>query len=365
MVIEADLTDIQYKPTELKLANADLFSAENEDALRQLEEDGQVSFDREFKAQIKNAQTYPDNLGVPSGLYRSVAPEIIKEITARTVAEEIASPVTYGKWTDEEILFKVVKYMGQVDPYDFGVANVRKTGASYNYFARGTYYYATLKEFNADTAEKDAAGLRPSYRQDIDKATEITLRQYRNKVQFNGIETYNPNQPIYGLLNDPSLLPVITIPSGASGNTTWASKTPEEIHNDLVYLINQLFIQTNSTLNDQKGRTIKISVASDVQGLLLRTNNFGLVAQKSINETIKSQFPLSEFIFVPEYNKAGAGGTNLLRMELEGNTKLMTLQKARYYPIEQKYAIQRQLIAGGISSSVTFYPLFCLRAQGI
>ena len=82
------------------------------------------------------------------------------------------------------------------------------------------------------------------------EASMLAIAIERNAVNFLGKPECGSALPVLGFLTDPAFAGSITIvTANAGGNTEWSKKSPEDIFNDIVAMVNALNIKSkgNST----------------------------------------------------------------------------------------------------------------------
>ncbi|MBR2771619.1 MAG: DUF2184 domain-containing protein [Bacteroidales bacterium] len=307
------------------------------------------------------------NINVIAGALQYIRPGAIKTLTAPRVSDKIARAEKNGKWGDRAIVIKTKEFTGKTSPDDGMTSDGLQVKTNYNYVTRGAYYYTT-GWLATDLQEATTDGIQENYRADQANGAMETLAIDRNKFFFNGVATASNDLPIYGFLNEPSLTAYATVKQNVGGTSTyWADKTPEEIYNDIVDAINQLYIQSNGVVEDQlENGKIKIAVASGSWGNVDRANSFGLTARAKLKETYGDKV---EIVAVPQLNSADSNSDCfyvIFDMEGEHSTLINSyIEMARAYPLFTKDSVVSQKISAATSGCVVQYPWAIVRRNGI
>lgn len=215
----------------------------------------------EFRAYATDAapslQTTPSNM-TPVQFLQYWIPEMIKIVTASRDADDILGRDFAGSWEDEEIVQPVIEYTGKPRVYGdkttFNLASF-----NINYETRTIVRFeqdvevGKLEEARASKQRVDAQGVKRD-------AAATALAINANDIAFNG---YNSgNNKTYGLLNDPSLPAYTAFAQGSAGSTTWASKTFNEIVNDIKAMMAALRVRSGNNFKPERdASTLALSVA--------------------------------------------------------------------------------------------------------
>lgn len=307
------------------------------------------------------------NINVIAGALQYIRPKAIETLTAPRVADKIARAEKFGKWGDRAVVIKQKEFTGETRPDDGLTSDGLQAKVNYTYVTRGVYYYTT-GWLATDLEEATVDGIQENARADKAAAAMQTLAIDRNKFFFNGVETASAAAPIYGLLNEPSLAAYKTVAQNAGGTSTyWENKTPEEIYNDVVAAIKELYVQSNGIVEDQLANgKIKLAVASGSLGNLDRANNFGLTARAKLKETYGDKLVIEA---VPQLNSADSSSDCFYALfDLEGADSTLLngyVELARAYPIFTKDSVVSQKISGATAGCIVQYPWAIVRYNGI
>lgn len=320
---------------------------------------------------VDNAAAAPyistPNINVPLGALNYIRPEAIEVLTAPRVSDKLSAPQKNGNWGDESVTIKVKEYTGKTSPDDGLTSDGLQQKTNYSTVMRGVYYYMT-GWLSSDRLEAAAGGFAEDYRADQATGAMRTMAIDRNKFFFNGVSIKGLTLPIYGLLNEPSLKAYKTVKQNAAGNSTyWEDKAPEEIYNDIVEGINELFIQSNGIVQDElENGKIKISVASGSLGNLDRANQYKATARSMLKENYGGKL---EIVAVPQFNNADSGSDVFyVEFDMEGNTPTLLnsyVEMVKAYPIFQKDSVVSQKLSGATSGCIVQYPWAIARFNGI
>lgn len=224
------------------------------------------------------------NSGIPAFLTYFLDPEVLRVLTAKNQAVEIAGEKQKGEWTTSEIQFPVVERTYEVSSYgDF--ANSGRAGINMNFPARQPYLYQTIAEYGE--LEIERAGLaKIGFVAEQKEAAIDGLNKFQNLTYFKGVS----GLANYGMLNDPALFPAIApIPKAAGGiawlNGTAPNATANEIFADLQQLVTQAINQSSGLIDVRSQFVLGMSPKSEVA--LTSTNSFNV----NVAALLKNNFP--------------------------------------------------------------------------
>jgi hypothetical protein len=313
------------------------------------------------------ASITPPNINVPYGALTYFRPKAIEILTAPRVADKIATPQKNGVWGDRTVNITVKEYTGKTVADDGSSNNALEVKTNYTNVTRGVYYY-TSHWYSNDLLETKAGAFRDNYRASQLEAAMRTLAIDRNNFFFRGVDAVGLANPIHGLLNDPSLKPYKTVKVGASSNTEWADKEPEEIKNDIVDAVQDLLIQSNGLVNDEllNGRLI-LAVANGSIGQLAKVNQYGLTARNLLQQEYGNKL---DIVSVPQFNSADSSSDVFYLIFTSNDVNNETIinsyvEMSRTYPIFVKDSEMSQKISSATSGCIVQYPIFITRYNGI
>ena len=307
------------------------------------------------------------NINVVAGALQYIRPKAIETLTAPRVSDKIARAEKFGKWGDRVVVIKQKEYTGKTSADDGMTSDGLQVKTNYTYVSRGVYYYTT-GWLSTDLQEATTDGIQENYRADQAEAAMRTLAIDRNKFFFNGVAVAGSAASIYGFLNEPSLGAYTSVAATGTNNSTyWADKTPENIYNDVVAAINQLYVQSNGVVEDELANgKIKIAIAAGSLGQLDRTNSYGVTARRLLKETYGDKVV---FEAVPQLNSADSNSDCMyviFDMEGEDSTLLNGyVEMARAYPLFTKDSVVSQKISGATAGAIVQYPWAIVRVNGL
>ena len=307
------------------------------------------------------------NINVPLGALNYIRPGAIEVLTAPRVSDRIARPEKNGRWGDKAVTIKLKEYTGATSPDDGTASDGLQSKTNYDVTLRGVYYYQA-NWYATDLEEATSAAMNENYRADQAEAAMRSLAITRNDIFFNGIASGDGVGPIYGVLNEKSLAAYRTVGQNAGKTSTyWVDKTPEEIANDVVAAVNQLYVQSNGIVEDEldNGRII-LAVATGSLGYLDKTNMYGKSARAMLRETYGDKL---EIVAVPQFNMAdSASDVFYVIFDMrDGAATILNsyIEMARAYPVFTKDSIVSQKISAATSGAVVQYPWAIVRYNGI
>lgn len=307
------------------------------------------------------------NINVVLGGLTYIRPKAIEVLTAPRVADKIARAEKNGKWGDKLVTFKLKEYLGKTSADDGSTSDGLQAKTNYEQAVRGVYYYTT-SWLATDLEEATADALQENYRADQAESAMRTLSIDRNAFFFNGVAEKGLVAPVYGFLNDPLLGAYKTVAQNVGQTSTyWSAKTPEEIYNDIVAAVNDLYNQSNGIVEDElPNGKIKIAVATGSLGNLDRGNSFGKTARAMVKETYGDKV---EFIATPQLNSADSSSDCFYCIFdwNEGDSTIVNsyVEMAKAYPVFQKDSVTSQKISAATSGCFVQYPWAIVRYNGI
>ena len=247
------------------------------------------------------------SITTPIQFLQAWLPGFVEVITAARRIDELVGIVTQGSWEDEEVVQGVLERTGNALLYG-DLTNTPLTSWNVNYERR------TIVRFEEGMTvgrleEARAAAIRTNSPANKRSAAANSLEIERNSVGFNGFN--NGANRTYGFLNDPNLPAYVTVPDGASGTSTWASKTFLEIIADIRGAVQELRTQTQEMV-DPVSHDTTLALATDVMDALSTVSDFGI----SVREWMTENYPRCRPISAPELNMAN-GGENVFYLYAE------------------------------------------------
>lgn len=226
-------------------------------------------------------------------------PETISVLTQARTADELLGRDIAGSWEDEEIVLTVKERVGQALPYG-DYANTHNADWNNSYERRTIVRFEDGLTVNR-LEEARAARIRISSSEEKRASVAESLAIAMNEVAFLG---YNGGaNRTYGILNDANLANYVTVAIGAGGNTTWASKTFDEICNDFKTGMSALAVNTKGNFNPQRD-AVTVGIALSCFEALQAMNSLGTT---SVFDWLKKTYPNIRLVAVPEFDSANSG----------------------------------------------------------
>lgn len=173
------------------------------------------------------------NTGTPVQVLQTWLPKAIYIATSARKADDLLGRNIIGRWEDEEIVRKVVERLAQARPYG-DTTNVPLADHNVNFETRSVVRLEMGYESTMLASARSSAMQIDSDSEDRTAVAE-SLAIGLNDIAFYGYN--NGSNNTYGLFNDPNLPNYVTVPAGAAGTTTWATKTFLEITKDIISMI--------------------------------------------------------------------------------------------------------------------------------
>ncbi len=335
---------------------------DNKDLLSRVMNKGIITVEKAYNA--APAMITTPNINAPFGALAYIRPRAVEVLTAPRVADRLAMAEKNGKWGDEIVNIKIKEYTGKTSPDDGLTSDVLQAKVNYSNEVRGVYYYATGWMSN-DRAEATAGAFAENYRADQAEAAMRTMAIDRNNYFFTGVD--GKAAKIEGLLNAEAL-GAYTAVSTVEGNTTWATKTPEDIANDVTAGYSALNTQTNGIVAEgvESGRgKLVVALAPAMVAQLNRNNAFGKSARAMLEETYGDRL---EVVSVPQFHNADSNSDVMYIMYRENGFETVInsyVEMARAYPLFVKDSTVSQKISGATSGAIVQYPMFIVRYNGL
>lgn len=267
-----------------------------------------------------------------------------------------------GDITTQQVVRTIEEGVGRVYFRNPNSANIPLASHNANFEARDVQILELGGQYdNIDTAILAQANIDHvgQTEKSITKAHAIA----HNRIIFYGLFD-TPESKLYGVLNDPNLLPYNTLPDGAGGSSLWSQKTANEIWDDILFIVNKLFEQSGFNIDPAKDRTKLILPASVVQ-YLAQTNTF---FNKTIRQMLAETYPAMEIDYAPEFNGANAGANVAYLMGVEdehrvGNPHIpVTMQVSNAVQTTRGW---QELYYSSTAGYFCVRPLFCCRVSGL
>jgi hypothetical protein len=244
---------------------------------------------------------------IPIQFLQQWLPGFTLVITAKRQIDDFIGIMTVGQWRDEEIVQSLLELTGKAVPYG-DYTNVPFSSWNLNYeritnvrFEEGIRV-GVLESERAGAVNIDSANEKR-------QAASLSLEIARNNVGFSGYN--NGANRTYGFLNAPGLPSYVTVATGASSSTLWASKTFLEIQKDILSAIASLRIQSQEQISPDNVDMV-LAIATNARDYLAKTSDFGI----SVMDWLKSTYPRIRVTSAPQLNSAN-GGANVFYLYAE------------------------------------------------
>lgn len=242
------------------------------------------------------------NPSIPTDInyLRTFLPGLVYVITQPRDADTLLGVTTVGNWEDESIVQGMIEPTGDVNLY-------------------GDYSDVPFSSWNPATEERDIvrfeSGLEVGHLEELRTnkagynsvnekraAVSLALELKRDEIAFYGYN--NGTNRTYGMLNEPSLSPYLTLPSG--GN--WETKSFADIQGDIIYILN--------ALQTQSAGVIKVMGEGASQITLVLPNNrinylSATDSGKSLRQWLQETYPNVRVTSTSRLDEAN-GGANVM-----------------------------------------------------
>lgn len=256
-----------------------------------------------FDAALPNvAMITTPSVSTPIQLLQYWLPEVVEVVTAARDIDNIVGRTIAGTWADEEIVQTILERTGQARPYGDDT-NIPLSSWNPNFERRNIVRFEEGVEVGV-LEEERAGKMRLSANEKRTAAAE-SLAIEMNNIGFYG---YNDgSNRTYGFLNDPNLPAYETAAQGTSGQTTWESKTFDEILADFRTVAQKLRTQTGNRFNPNRDAWVA-ALGTDVVQYLDIPNALGSM---SIREWLSKTYPNLRIESAIQLNGAN-GGANVM-----------------------------------------------------
>jgi hypothetical protein len=276
------------------------------DAMYKAHQGGMSMLSGAMDSNLVAPQSTP-SIGTPIQFLQSWLPGFVQTVTQARQIDTLVGVSTVGRWEDEEIVQGFSERAGNALPYQDNT-NVPLTGWNTNFERRSIVRFE--QGFMVGRLE-EARAAAMNYNSAENKRMQATLSLdvQRNYIGFYG---YNSGAGrTYGYLNDPSLPAYVNLPNGASGFSTWATKTTLEIIADILTSLQALRTQSGNLI-DPKKTPITMGVAMSAVDYLSTVTTLGFSVQNWLN----TNYPNVRIESAPELNAAN-GGANVFYLHAD------------------------------------------------
>lgn len=285
------------------------------------------------------------NAGILSMFTTYVDPRVIETLVEPMKAAQIFGETKKGSWADDFLQFQIAESTGETSSYgDFSENGM--SGTNVNWETRDTYYYQTIIELgDREVARAGAAKLDWVARKQI--AAALTLNKFQNKTYFYGVAGLRN----WGILNDPSLLPSVTLP-------TWVGGDGQVVYDGLAQVYGELVSQT-AGLVDRNSEMILL-MSPQAEAALTRTNMYNV----NVSDQLKKNFPNMEVQTAPEMSTDAGEVIKLIVKNYEGvdTVEPTFTEKMRVHPMVLGLSSWRQKRSQGTVGTIIYRPIFVASA---
>lgn len=285
------------------------------------------------------------NAGILSLFTTYVDPRVIETVVEPMKAAQIFGETKKGSWTDDFLQFPIAESTGETSSYgDFSENGMANTNV--NWEIRDTYYYQTIIELgDREVARAGAAKLDWVARKQI--SAQLTLNKFQNKTYFYGVAGLRN----WGILNDPSLLASVTLP-------TWVGADGQVVYNGIAQLYGELVGQTAGLVD--RSTPMILLMSPQAEAAFTRTNQYNV----NVNDQITKNFPNLEIQTAPEMSTDAGEVIKLIVKSYEGvdTVEPTFTEKMRVHPMVLGLSSWRQKRSQGTVGTIIYRPIFVASA---
>lgn len=289
------------------------------------------------------------NAGIPAYLANYLDPALIEVLVSPMKAAMIAGEAKKGTWLTDTAQFIMLESDGQVSAYgDYSNAGTADFNA--NFPTRQSFHYQVFTGWGEkEVATLGLAGIDAGSRKNV--ASALVLNKFQNKTYFFGVTGLK----LYGMLNDPSLLPSI-VPTYA-----WdAPASADQCYQNILDLFTQLVRQADGLVEADTRMTLACSTFR--APAFQRTNQYGLNVYKLLAEN----FPNLTIKTAPEYKTDSGELMQLMVDEYEGQETMTAAftEKMRAHAVVVGSSSYSQKKSQGTWGTIIFRPVFIASSLG-
>ncbi len=298
----------------------------------------------------------------PVQFFQYWAPEAVEYITAARKIDDIVGRDIEGSFEDEEIVTRIIERTGSAHPYT-DTADTHLASWNPNFAKRSIVRFEEGLEVGY-LENKRAARMRVDTHREKATAAAESLAIEHNNVGFFGYADGTNNT--YGFLNDPNLPAYTTVATGTASQTTWASKTFDEITADIITAVSTLQNQLKGNFDPVK-EAFTLVLSLEVVQYLNKMNPLGT---KSIYVWLKETYPNLRIETAVELNQVN-GGSNVFYMfvdRIKGRNKTFKQSVQDVFRLigMEKYAkVMREVYASATAGVICQFPIGVVRYSGI
>lgn len=281
------------------------------------------------------------NAGILQMFTTYVDPRVIEVLVEPMKAAQIFGETKKGTWVDDYLQFPIAESTGETSSYDDFSEN-GMSGTNVNWESRQPYYYQTIIELGEREVERaGAAKLDWVARKQI--AAALTLNKFQNKSYFYGVSGLNN----WGILNDPTLLPAITLP-------TWVGADGQAVYDGVAQLYGQLVAQAGGLVD--RNTPMILLMSPQAEAAFTRTNMYNV----NVSDQIRKNFPNLEVHTAPEMSTDAGEAIKLIVKNYEGvdTVEPTFTEKMRVHPMVLGLSSWRQKRSQGTVGTIIYRPIF-------
>lgn len=244
------------------------------------------------------------NATVPAQFLQYISPDVVRVLTAKRAATEIATEKKAGDITTAMYQFRLEEPTGSTAPYsDYAAGATSNVNEQWNnreqYIFQTDISYGDLEVAMNAQAKIDLIASKQ-------RAAAEVIANDANKFYLLGVDGKN----ITGLLNDPNL-PTAIVPNTSGTATTWEAKIAMEngtraVYNDVLKLFGELAKNSGGQIDNMAD--LRLLVTPSCAVALNQATDFNV----SVCDMLRKNFPNIEVVTVPQL--AGDSGNNAILM---------------------------------------------------
>lgn len=287
-------------------------------------------------------------------------PDFIEVVTAAREADDIMGIDFVGDWHDESIVQGILERTGQAVPYG-DHTDIPLSSWNTNFEVRDIVRFEEGIQVGV-LEEARAGAMNVSSQTEKRAAAAESLDIERNNIAFFG---YNEgSNKTYGFLNDPNLPAYVTVATGTSTQTTWATKTYAEITADIRTALSTLRVQSGNLYKPERDRA-KLALPVACMEYLTVQNDFG----KTVKDFIAENYPNLEVVSAVQLNGANGGANVMYAFAETINGKAVIRQlgveRFRLIGVEKKAKVFLEDYSNATAGVLVAQPIGVVRYTGI
>lgn len=297
----------------------------------------------------------------PVQFFQYWAPEAVEIVTAARKIDEIVGRTIAGSFEDEEIVTTILERTGSAHPYT-DTANIPTASWNQNFETRSIVRFEEGLEVGY-LENMRAARMRIDTHKEKAAACAESLAIEHNNIGFYGYA--DGTNKTYGFLNDPNLTAYVTVAEGASGETSWSSKTFLEITADIITAVSALINNLAGNFDPMKD-SFTMALALESTQYLNTMNELGT---KSVSQWIRETYPKCKIVAAVQLNGAN-GGSNVFYLHADKINGKDTIKQyvqdvLRLVGVEKRAKVVLEDYASATAGVIVQQPIGVVRYSGI